>query len=213
MSYQPDAICNRDVFILIDQSGSMTKRDTEGRMRRWDSLKEQVMSHVDSILNYEVNGVKISNSIRISLFSRNRVKDEKFRVTDVTHVENIFIENNPDSTTFITPTLKDCLNEWFENYNTSKTQKAIFIIYTDGQFDDTDAFEKLIQETCAKLKNDSIIKIIIIGVGKEIDEEYFERLDNNTKNNVDINGNPCDILLFELANKVENIINLIQKEL
>lgn len=210
---QSDPICNRDVFILIDQSGSMTTPDAEGGMRRWDSLRELIMSHVDSILRHEVNGAKICSSMRISLFSRNRVKDEKFTVDDVTKVKNIFRENQPDATTFITPTLKDCLNEWFKSRNASKTEGAFFIIYTDGQFDDTVAFEKLIKETCSKLENDSLIKILIIGVGKEIDVEYFERLDTNTKNNLDMHQKRCDIVVFDLVNNIEDIKAFMRKEL
>lgn len=212
MKKLPAKICNRDVHILIDQSGSMTKRDAEGRMRRWDSLREQVMSNVDSILSYENAGEKICEYVRIFLFSRNRVKDEKFKVENVTHVDNIFLENRPDSTTFIKPTLEDCIKEWFQKSNKDR-QGAFFIIYTDGQFDDTEAFEELVSSTCRQLNDQSLVKIIIIGVGKEIDEEYFEKLDNNAKGNLDVNGNPCDIVVFDLASRIDDILNLLEREL
>jgi von Willebrand factor type A domain len=212
MPYQPNIICNRDVFVLLDQSGSMTKPDTEGKLKRWDSLREQVMSHVDRIVSYNVDGENICSSIKIFLFSKKRVKDEYFTVNNVSQVENIFLENRPDSTTFVEPTLNSCLEEWFKQRTESKTQGALFIIYTDGQFDDTVDFENLVKRTCAKLDNQNIIKIFIIGVGKDIDEEYFQKLDNNLKTNVDRHNNSCDIVGFSLANEIDDIIEMIDKE-
>jgi von Willebrand factor type A domain len=212
MFYQSNIISNRDVFILLDRSGSMTKADTEGKLKRWDSLKEQVMSHVDRILSYDVDGEKICSSIQIFLFSKKRVKDEYYTVKNVGQVENIFLENIPVSTTFVEPTLNRCLEEWFKQRTESKTQGALFIIYTDGQFDDTVDFENLVKRTCTKLDNQNIIKIFIIGVGKDIDEEYFQRLDNNLKTNVDKHKNSCDIVGFSLANEIEDIIEIIDKE-
>ncbi|MFB2974509.1 AAA-like domain-containing protein [Aerosakkonema sp. BLCC-F183] len=213
MSQSLNKIYNRDVFMLIDQSGSMTKRDADGNMKRWDSLKEIVMSHVDAILSKESEEdmEKICDVINIALFSRNIVRRDPILVKNVERVESIFIENRPDSTTFIAPTLSKCLDQWFSSRATSKTQGAFFIIYTDGQFDDTKAFEKLIVETCAKLEDESVIKILIIGIGKEVDREYFDKLD--TKKNSDKNGNPCDIVVFDLATEMEDIIELMERQI
>lgn len=60
-----------DVFILIDQSGSMTKQDAaESTLKRWDSLKEIVMSHLDMILNKkDSQQEKVCDSIYLDLFS------------------------------------------------------------------------------------------------------------------------------------------------
>lgn len=90
-----------------------------------------------------------------------------------------------------------CLNKWFDSRDNSQSQGAFFIIYTDGQFDDTSKFEELVRSTCLKLDDDRIIKIIVIGIGKDIDKLYFEQLDKNAKNNVDKNSKPCDIVDFE----------------
>lgn len=116
------------------------------------------------------------------------------------------------------PALKYCINEvWFKNISQAKTQGAFFIIYTDGVFDDKSAFERLIQETCKKIENQQIIKIIIIGVGSEIKSEknrkIFEDLNRNAKNNVDKNGNKCDIVGFALADEMEDIIQVLKDEL
>ncbi|MBD2447892.1 AAA-like domain-containing protein [Nostoc sp. FACHB-152] len=208
-------IYNRDVFILIDQSGSMTKQDAaDSNLKRWDSLKEIVMSHVDMILS-EKNSQqeKICDSIYLDLFSRSKLRREPHQIKKATQVENIFLENRPDTSTFVVPALKRAINYWFDSRVQSKTQGAFFIIYTDGQFDDTKAFEALIEDTCKQIYNERVIKIIVVGIGKDIDVEYFQSLNNNLQGNVDKNGNPCDIFVFELETEMEDIIELMEREI
>lgn len=208
-------IYNRDVFLLIDQSGSMTKQDAaDSNLKRWDSLKEIVMSHVDMILAQEDSHLgKICSSIYLDLFSRNRLRRDISQLKKSADVENIFLENRPDTSTFVVPALDRAIRTWFDNREHSQTQGAFFIIYTDGQFDDTKAFEALIQETCRQLDDERIIKIIIIGIGKDIDLEYFQNLNKNMQGNVDKNGKPCDIVVFDLATEMEDIIELMESEL
>jgi von Willebrand factor type A domain len=209
------SIYNRDVFILIDQSGSMTKQDAaDSTLKRWDSLKEIVMSHVDMILDQkDSQQEKICDSIYLDLFSRSRLRREPHQVKKATQVENIFLENRPDTSTFVVPALNRAINFWFDNRPQSTTQGAFFIIYTDGQFDDTKAFETLIQETCKQIDDERVIKIIVVGIGKDIDVEYFQNLNNNLQGNVNKNGNPCDIFVFELETEMEDIIELMEREI
>ncbi|MBW4475867.1 MAG: helix-turn-helix domain-containing protein [Tolypothrix brevis GSE-NOS-MK-07-07A] len=209
-----DPIYNRDVFMLIDQSFSMSKTEVGSDLTRWESLQELVMSDADRILKQN-----ISDSISIYLFSRNEVTNRFFEeIEDADQVENIFTENKPDRSTFIVPTLEYCIHEkWFKNRYQAKTQGAFFIIYTDGVFDDKSAFERLIRDTCLKIDNQQIIKIFIIGVGSEIKSEKkrndFEALNINAKKNVDKNGKPCDIVGFALADEMEDIIQVLKDEL
>ncbi|NET58775.1 MAG: hypothetical protein F6K47_22290, partial [Symploca sp. SIO2E6] len=68
-------IFNRDVFLLIDQSGSMVKKDqaTGGKMR-WKFLPEVIQGHVFQILNETgLDGQKICDVISITCFSPYRV--------------------------------------------------------------------------------------------------------------------------------------------
>ncbi|MFN6559368.1 MAG: NB-ARC domain-containing protein [Nostoc sp. ChiSLP01] len=203
----------RDVFMLIDQSFSMSKKDVVGSdLTRWDSLRELVMSDANRILKQN-----ISDSISLYLFSRNELKKEIFQIEDPQRIENIFSENEPDRSTFVVPTLKYCIDKWRDNRSQTKTQGAFFIIYTDGVFDDKNAFEKLIRETCREIDNQQIIKIFIIGVGSEIKTESnrndFEALNKNAKNNIDKNGKLCDIVGFALADEMEDIIQVLKDEL
>lgn len=208
-------IYNRDVFILIDQSGSMTKQDAaDSNLKRWDSLKEIVMSHADMILDQkDSQQEKICDSIYLDLFSRSKLRREPHQIKKASQVENIFLENRPDTSTFVVPALNRAIDFWFDSRTQSKTQGAFFIIYTDGQFDDTKAFETLIEETCKKIDDERVIKIIVVGIGKDIDVEYFQNLNNNLQGNVDKNGNPCDIFVFELETEMEDIIELMECEI
>ncbi|MEH2113358.1 hypothetical protein [Nostoc sp.] len=161
---------------------------------------------------------KISDSISLCFFSRNQFRNEIFEIEDPSQLENIFLENEPDRATFIEPTLKYCIYEkWLKNLPQSKTQGAFFIIYTDGIFDDKNAFKRLIRDTCKEIDNQQIIKIFIIGVGSEIKTDRirnnFEDLNRNAKENKDKKGNPCDIVGFALADEMEDIIQVLKDEL
>ncbi|MUG97159.1 VWA domain-containing protein [Scytonema sp. UIC 10036] len=208
-----DELHNRNVFLLIDQSGSMAKQDAANSdLSRWDSLREMVMGHVNSIFKK-----KITDSISICLFSRNKFNNEIFKVRNISQVENIFREHEPDQATFIVPTLKHFLDIYFDEEDQPKPQPAFFIIYTDGQFDDREEFEELIKATCKKLDDQRHIKIFIIGVGSEIknkiNKDYFEKLNKNAINNKNKHGKPCDIVGFDIADEMENILKVLENEL
>jgi DNA-binding Xre family transcriptional regulator len=209
---QLNEIYNRDVFLLIDQSGSMCKQDAaDSDLSRWESLQEMVMSHVDRILRG-----KISDFVSIFLFSRNKLKDETFKVKSASEVEDIFNEHRPDQATFIVPTLKYCLDKCFDKEQ-PKPRTAFLIVYTDGQFNDTEDFEELIKSTCKKLDDQRRIKILIIGVGSEIknkiNRDYFDKLNKNVKGNKDNSGQSCDIVGFAIADEMGDIIEVLEDEL
>jgi len=65
-------VYNRDVFFLIDRSGSMAKIDEKtGRKKRWDYLQETVFGHVEEILNEEdPDWGKICNEVTLYFFNR-----------------------------------------------------------------------------------------------------------------------------------------------
>ncbi|MBE9129927.1 MULTISPECIES: VWA domain-containing protein [unclassified Coleofasciculus] len=204
---------HRDVFILIDQSGSMVRRDAElNNTIRWKALPEVIEGHVYRLLNEtSIDGDKICSEIVLTFFSPNRPCDKTIYIEDTSQVPSIFDENQPDSSTFITPTLEQVINQWF---STREDQRGGFIIiYTDGQFDDRDKFLNLIQTTCTRLKSQDELKIVIVGFGSEINPKFYLELDKNVRGFTDAKGLSCNIVVFDLLNQMPNIIELLNRQL
>jgi len=205
-------IFNRDVFLLIDQSGSMVRKDqaTGGKIR-WKFLPEPLEGHVYRILNETgLEGQKICDEIVATCFSPNRVNKKTTYITSPSQVETFFIENQPATSTYLVPTLDHLLSQWFATRNQSG---GFFIIYTDGQIDDRDEFVKLIESTCRKLNNQDELKIVLIGIGSDIDPKFYIQLDQNTRSFKDAKGLDCNIIVFDLLNEVEDIIDLLDRQL
>ncbi|MBP0017891.1 MAG: AAA-like domain-containing protein [Cyanobacteria bacterium SBLK] len=207
-------IYNRDVYMLIDQSGSMVKRDDVfNKKRRWEAIPEVIESHVYNILNHQgMNGEKICDEITITLFSPNRPATVSRIIQDDSQVADIFEENQPDSNTFITPTMAQVLDRWF---GTRNNQGGFVIVYTDGSLDDPDQFVNLVETTCRKLNSQDELKVIIVGFGSDInrDPKFYLRLDANTSSFLDQNAKPCNIVVFDLLNKMSGIIDLLNRQL
>ena len=140
---------NREVYMLIDQSGSMSRRDrTLGGKMRWAALQEVIEGHVFRILNEKnpMDGTPICEEILATFFSPNVPCPKNLYIQDTEQVEEIFQSNLPDQNTFITPTLEKVINLW-KDRGRNQGKGAHIIIYVDGQFDDRDNFLNLIEST------------------------------------------------------------------
>ncbi|NET61414.1 MAG: hypothetical protein F6K47_36405 [Symploca sp. SIO2E6] len=205
-------IFNRDVFLLIDQSGSMVRKDqSTGGKIRWKFLPEPLEGHVYRILNEtSLDGQKICEEIVATCFSPNRVNKKTAYITSSEQIETFFIENQPATSTYLVPTLDHLLSQWFATRN---QRGGFFLIYTDGQIDDRDEFVKLIEATCRKLNSQDELKIVIIGIGSDIDPKFYIQLDQNTRAFKDAKGLDCNIIVFDLLNEIEDIIDLLDRQL
>ncbi|MFB8788261.1 MAG: AAA-like domain-containing protein [Potamolinea sp.] len=222
MAEQLDLIYNRDVFMLIDQSASMRKKDDGVEKKRWQLLEELVAGHVDSILEIdgEESDKQVCTEIFITTFNVNKFRGSLRRVTDQSQVKDIFYENRPDGNTYVVPTLRKCREQWLAGRNqvtvteieAGKAKGAFFIIYTDGQFDDPKSFEDFIKETCLKIDDERIVKVLIIGLGKDINEKAFDALNKNLRGNKDFNGKNCRLVISDLADNLDDgIIPMMQR--
>jgi hypothetical protein len=206
-------IYDRDVFILIDQSGSMVRKDTDtGNQNRYDYLKEIVEGHINSILSENnesggKSGQKICDFISVYFFSRNEVADYPIKVRDAGVVQSLFLENKPKTKTFIGPTIERCLDIWVTE-GKQKNRGAFFIIYTDGLFDDELRFIECVKKASEKIESDKEVKFVILGLGTDIDIKTFLELDYNVTQSLKHN-----ILVFNLVNAVDDIINELERQL
>ena len=201
--------------MLIDQSGSMVKRDPLfNNERRWKAIAEVIEGHVYNILNQEgMNGEKICDEITVTFFSPNRPSRVICPIQDDSQVSALFEENQPDSNTFLTPTFQQIVKQWFDTR--MENEGGFIIIYTDGEIDDRDAFVNYVKETCRKLNSQDELKVVIIGFGSDVnhDPRFYLMLDANANSFIDKNSKPCNIVAFDLLNQMPNIIDLLNRQL
>ena len=208
-------IYDRKVYMLIDQSGSMARRDALfNNQRRWKAIAEALEGHVYNILNHQgMNGEKICDEITMTFFSPNRPAAVSRPIQDDSQVIELFEENQPDSNTFITPTFQQVVEQWFGTR--SPNQGGFIIIYTDGALDDRDAFVNYVEATAAKLNSQDELKIVIIGFGSDVnrDPSFYLKLDANSRSFLDKNSKTCNIVVFDVLNKMPGIIQLLDSQL
>lgn len=214
-------LSNRDIFILIDQSGSMVRKDEDtGNQTRYEYLAEVVEGHIAAILSVSSElGTKADetitmkqeeladNRVSVYFFSRERVKPQPIVINDASQVWKLFVKNQPKTKTFVAPTLNHCVNTWLTE-GKPNGKGAFFIIYTDGQFDDEEVFVRCIASACTKIDDHKDIKFFVLGLGKDIDIEHFLALDFNVNQTMKFN-----IFVFDLVNEVDDIIELLQRQL
>ncbi|MFP5273551.1 hypothetical protein [Coleofasciculus sp.] len=128
-------------------------------------------------------------------------------INDASQVWKLFVKNKPKTKTFVSPTLNHCVNTYLTE-GKPKGKGAFFIIYTDGQFDDEEGFVQCISSACTKIEDHKDIKFFVLGLGKDIDIEHFLALDFNVNQTMKFN-----IFVFDLVNEVDDIIELLKRQL
>ena len=206
-------IYNRKVYMLIDQSGSMVDPDPEfGNERRWKALPEAIKGHVYNIMEETgLDNEKICDHITVTFFSANAPNPYSVDIYSEQEVKNIFLDNRPGTNTFIKPTLEKVIDNYLSVRNNYKG--GFIIIYTDGILSDQSAFDNLVKSTCAKLDHQDDLKIIIIGIGSDVERHPQHYLELDAWNNRDKNNNPCNIIVFDTLGRMPNIIDLLDRQL
>jgi len=204
----PYPLCNREVYILVDQSGSMVRKDADtGKQTRYEYLAEIVEGHCAAILAYRQEDEQICDRLTLHFFSRQRTPPSPITITDPSRIYKLFIENQPKTKTFITPTLEHSINSWISQSHPI-ANGAFFIIYTDGEFDDEERFIEHLKILCQHIDHHSQAKVIVLGLGEDINIEHFLTLDFNFNQTMAAN-----IFVFDLVNEVDDIIELLSRQL
>ncbi|MGV0028009.1 LuxR C-terminal-related transcriptional regulator [Phormidesmis priestleyi] len=208
-----ETIYDRDVFILIDQSGSMVRKDADtGNQTRYSYLQEIIEGHIFAILSAQNQpchrtAQKICDRISVYFFNRNQTSAEPTIITDAGQIQALFAQNPPRNNTVISPTLQTCLDTWIKD-GKRNDRGAFFLIYTDGLFNDETQFIDCIAKACTQIEHHKMIKFFVLGVGKDLDIEHFLELDFNTYDRM-----PFDIFVFDLVNELDDITELLKRQL
>ena len=186
----------------------MVRKDYDTRgLSRWNYLQEQVESLVLR-LTTPIKGIsenKVCDKLQVRFFSRNEV-EPGHTIKDASQVQSLFLENLPFGNTFIGPTLNKCLDTWISNGH-KEDRGVFFFIYTDGLFDDEGEFVNCLVRAGSVITNHRLVKFFVLGLGQDIDIEKFVELDSNINQIM-----PIDVFVFDMVNKVEDIIELLERQ-
>jgi Bacterial regulatory proteins, luxR family len=204
---------NRDVFVLIDRSGSMVRKDKETRgLDRYLFLQEEIESHVYAILSDRSeldhrSAQKICDCLTVYFFCRDEVGSGPYSIDDASQIQPLFRQHPPKSHSFVVPTLQQCIDTWMER-GKPQNRGAFLIVYTDGLFTDESKFIDCVSRICDRIQDHREIKVLILGVGEELDQEHFLDLDFNVNKH-----NSFNILVFDLIHEVDDILEVLERQL
>ncbi|MCT7965368.1 SUMF1/EgtB/PvdO family nonheme iron enzyme [Laspinema sp. D1] len=203
-------VFNRDVYILIEQSVSMIRKDQGKDKTRWQLIAEYVSGDLQDLMRGR-NGRKVCDKVTVYFFGSPTQIGNCYEIDQSSNIlRSIFYENRPRHKTYIAKTFEACLAELRLTPKTESNKNGAFIIiYTDGMLDDHSTFAEQIHQIAEELPNADVLKVIIIGVGDDIksNPEPFLDLDFNLTNN------KHNIVIFDMADEMEDIIETLERQL
>jgi uncharacterized protein YegL len=166
---------NRDYTLIIDKSGSMSKKDQNGGKSRWSVMQESTFALASKCEEFDPDGITIYT------FSK---KFKRYDNVDASKVEQIFEENEPSGNTALAEVLQDAL----QNYLQRKEKKEVksngetILVITDGKPDDQEAVAKAIIEASRQIDKDEELAISFIQIGNDKEAtEFLKFLDDDLK--------------------------------
>ena len=168
-------ISNRDYYLILDKSGSMTEEDTSvPGQNRWEAAEESTLALTRRICRLDNDG------ITVYAFSRTfRRYDD---VKDAAIVKNIFLENEPFGGTNLAPVLRDAFEDYFQNKSKGQSENkgATVLVITDGAPDSQKDVVKEIISATKRMTDPREIGISFIQIGHDNRATRFlQYLDDN----------------------------------
>lgn len=170
-----------EIFIIVDTSGSMRKKDAgPGKnQKRLDATQESALAFTDYVSKFDDDGVTI-----IRFASKVDVHDG----VTVDTLENIFAEFNPMGGTATDQAIQKAADMYFQKAAQRKSKgeafkSAFLAIFTDGA-PETDASKKntakVIVDITKKIKDRSEFGMIFFQVGNDQEAtDFLDKLNND----------------------------------
>lgn len=163
---------DRAYTLILDKSGSMSKREPNADKSRWQAAEESTLALARKCEQFDPDG------LTVYLFS-SRFK----RYDNVTSdkVEQIFLENDPVGSTNLTAVLEDAFRDYFERKAKGKTKPngESILVMTDGEPDDRRSVIESIINASRKLDRDEELAVSFIQVGQDLSaREFLKALDD-----------------------------------
>ena len=160
---------NRDYTLIIDKSGSMTRKDRQGGKTRWQVMQESTLALASKCEEFDPDG------ITIYVFSG---RFRRYDNVTAEKVEQIFRENEPSGRTDLAGVLQDALDDYFQRKAAGQTKDNgdTILVVTDGEPDDRKAVMRIIVEASRKMERDEELAISFIQVGTDSDATKFLKI-------------------------------------
>ncbi|MDJ0690047.1 MAG: VWA domain-containing protein [Xenococcaceae cyanobacterium MO_188.B32] len=160
---------NRDYTLIIDKSGSMTRKDRQGGKTRWQVMQESTLALASKCEEFDPDG------ITIYVFSG---RFKRYDNVTAEKVEQIFRENEPSGRTDLAGVLQDALDDYFQRKAAGQTKDNgdTILVVTDGEPDDRKAVMRIIVEASRKIERDEELAISFIQVGTDPDATKFLKI-------------------------------------
>lgn len=191
-----DQLKNRDYYLVLDKSGSMTTTDCPGGKSRWASARESTEAIAQKLHEYDPDGITVVPFASTHKWYPNTTPDR---------VGQVFRENEPMGSTNLAPALQACFNDYLSNKAAGKAKAngAIVVVITDGQPNDEHEVAQAISAFTRKLDNgDGEFGISMLQVGKDVGAaQFLKRLDDGLVSA----GAKFDIVDTKSMEELENI--------
>ncbi|MGK7894248.1 MAG: VWA domain-containing protein [Xenococcus sp. (in: cyanobacteria)] len=162
-------LTNRDYTLIIDKSGSMTRKDQRGGKSRWQVMQETTFALASKCEEFDPDGITIYT------FSG---RFKRYDNVTADKVDLIFSENEPSGRTDLAGVLQDALNDYFQRKTSgqAKANGETVLVVTDGEPDDRKAVMRNIVEASRKMDKDEELAISFIQVGNDSDATKFLKI-------------------------------------
>ena len=160
---------NRDYTLIIDKSGSMTRKDGTGGKSRWQIMQESTLALASKCEEFDPDGITV-----YTFSGRFRRYDN----VTADRVDLIFRENEPSGRTDLAGVLQDALNDYFQRKAAGQTKANgdTILVVTDGEPDDRKAVMRTILEASRQIDRDEELAISFIQVGTDPDATKFLKI-------------------------------------
>lgn len=190
-----EALKNRDYYLVIDKSGSMTARDCAGGKSRWQSMQETVQAVAERLAEYDPDGITVVPFAGSHKWYPNTTPEK---------VAQIFRENEPGGSTSLAAPLSACFKDYLDAKKQSKAKAngAIVVVVTDGRPDDERDVEQVIIQHTKQLDNgDAEFGVSFLQIGKDsAATAYLKNLDEG----LEAKGAKYDIVDVKTSEELEN---------
>lgn len=190
-----DRLKDRDYYVVIDKSGSMSETDTPTGKSRWDYCQESTQALSKKLNEYDPDGITVVPFSGQHKFYMNTTPDK---------VKDVFKENWPSGSTNLAGALEACFDEYRteKKKGTQKKNGLMIVVVTDGVPDDENAVARSIVNFTKAIDHDDECGISFLQVGKDVHaKEYLKRLDDH----LEAEGAKFDIVNAKTVDDLETI--------
>lgn len=188
-------LANRDYYVLIDKSGSMSTRDCPNGKSRWNYAEESTEALARKCNEFDPDGITV-----VPFSSAYRVYEN----TTPEKVADVFKENEPLGSTNLTDALQWTFNKHLEQKasGTLKANGSMVVVITDGQPDDENGVAKSIVTFTKKIPSRDEFGLSFVQIGSDAHaRDYLERLDSHLSSE----GAALDIVNAKTMADVEKV--------